>query len=105
MTNEPDLDSIMTRLLAEIAGVRSEVAGLRADLTAQKVLKGQWNKWHARNDDAAASPEELGRLEGLRETERGAVTTTILAAHAVWSVVQSEGRARLGMPTHSALRD
>jgi hypothetical protein len=43
MTNEPDLDSIMTRLLAEIAGVRSEVAGLRADLTAQKVLKGQWN--------------------------------------------------------------
>jgi hypothetical protein len=30
MTNEPDLDIAMARLLAEIAGVRSEVAGLRA---------------------------------------------------------------------------
>ena len=38
-----DLDAAMARLLAEIAGVRSEAAGLRADLTAQKVLKGQMN--------------------------------------------------------------
>jgi hypothetical protein len=33
----------MARLLAEIAGVRSEAADLRADLTAQKVRKGQMN--------------------------------------------------------------
>jgi hypothetical protein len=41
-----------------------------------------------------AVSEELGRLEGVGEAGRGAVTTTISAAHAVWSVVQSEdGRA------------
>jgi len=43
MTDTPDLDAAMARLLAEIAGVRSEAADLRADLTAQKVLKGQMN--------------------------------------------------------------
>jgi hypothetical protein len=43
MTDTSDLDAAMGRLLAEIAGVRSEAAGLRADLTAQKVLKGQMN--------------------------------------------------------------
>jgi len=43
MTDTPDLDAAMARLLAEIAGVRSEVADLRADLAAQKVLKGQMN--------------------------------------------------------------
>jgi hypothetical protein len=43
MTDTPDLAAAMARLLAEIAGVRSEAAGLRTDLTAQKVLKGQMN--------------------------------------------------------------
>jgi hypothetical protein len=43
MTDTPDLDAAMARVLAEIAGVRSEAADLRADLTAQKVLKGQMN--------------------------------------------------------------
>jgi hypothetical protein len=43
MTDMPDLDAAMARLLAEIAGVRSEAAGLRAALTAQKVLNGQMN--------------------------------------------------------------
>ena len=37
MTDEPDLDMAMTRLLAEIAGVLNEAAGLRADLAAQRV--------------------------------------------------------------------
>jgi hypothetical protein len=43
MTDTPDLDAAMARVLAEIAGVRSEADDLCADLTAQKVIKGQMN--------------------------------------------------------------
>jgi hypothetical protein len=43
MTDTPALDAAMALVLAEIAGVRSEAADLRADLTAQKVIKGQMN--------------------------------------------------------------
>ena len=53
MTDEPDLDMAMTRLLAEIAGVLNEAAGLRTDLAAQRVLNGQMHilramQWHVR---------------------------------------------------------
>jgi hypothetical protein len=45
-----------------------------------------WRPWGGQGGVS----EELGRPEGVGEAEGGAVTTTIPAAHAVWSVVQSE---------------
>jgi hypothetical protein len=41
MTDTPDLDAAMARVLAEIAGVRSEAADLRADLALRRSSRGK----------------------------------------------------------------